>query len=172
VIEIKITDSFIIYSNEFLFFQGAIISYTIVNTVLYSGFYMVSSLCNAALGSTAEGTTGRKRSVLLLTTAICMALWFQYSLGPSIVNNSKDSGAWRYYTMLPGLNNIIYKSWYTSCSQYGDNMFVLEQCAGNVGVYRPMAFATLFFIISSIASKIRPSLNKEVWPAKFSVRDL
>jgi hypothetical protein len=46
---------------------------------------------------------------------------------------------------------------------------MIEQCAGNAGVLRPMSIATIFFLISAVASKIRPSLNKEVWPAKFSV---
>ena len=132
---------------------------------------MASSLCNVCLGSTAPGTTGRKRSVLLLSTAIVIALWFQYSVGPAIVN--KSGQAWKVYSWVPGLGKVIYTSWYDSCKQYEQDdtsLYMIEQCAGNAGVYRPMALATIFFLISAVASKIRPSLNKEVWPAKFSVR--
>ena len=47
-----------------------------------------SSLCKSCFGSTLPGTTGRKRSVLLLGMVIAIALWFQYSVGPSIVSQS------------------------------------------------------------------------------------
>ena len=44
-----------------------------------------------------------------------------------------------------------------------------EQCAGNAGVYRPTFFSFLFFLCASVASYLRPSLNREVWPAKYCV---
>jgi hypothetical protein len=44
-----------------------------------------ASLCNSCFGTVAPGTTGRKRSVLLLGLAIAVALWFQYNVGPGIV---------------------------------------------------------------------------------------
>lgn len=145
-----------------------------------AGCTLVSNVCNACLGSTEAGTTGRKRSVLLLTVAIVFALWFQYSIGPTIVNPKKYGDMTRHYRWIPGLGTRLYNSWYEPCKQYSttstknndNNNTLLEQCAGNDGVYRPMAIATLFFAISAVASKVRPSLNKELWPTKFGVRFL
>ena len=118
------------------------------------------SLCNACFGSTAEGTTGRKRSVLLLTAALILALWFQYTVGPSIV--TQDGWVWRSYRWLPGMGNMVYQAWYKSCEVYKDEPQLLQQCAGYAGVYRPMAVATLFFIISAVATKLQPELNRQV----------
>ena len=149
-----------------------------MNSLVYAGGYALSSMCNACLGTTAPGTTGRKRSVLLLTLSILIALWFQYSLGPAIVNQTGQ--LWKLYSWLPGLGKVIYHAWYEPCAeQYttnldpnnnDTNMHLLEQCAGNAGVYRSMGIATSFFLVSAFATKIRPSLNKEAWPAKITVR--
>jgi len=66
--------------------QGAAISQAVTLGVSYCCCTVSGSLCNACLGSTAEGTTGRKRSVLLLSLATSIALWFQYAVGPAIVS--------------------------------------------------------------------------------------
>lgn len=138
----------------------------------YCCFTAVGSLCNACLGSTAAGTTGRKRSVLLLTLAIALALWFQYSVGPAIVTQS--GWIWKAYRWIPGLGNMVYHGWYDPCQHYYDekskdnNTHLLEVCAGNAGVYRPTAVATLFFLVTAIATKLNPNLNREAWPSKYA----
>jgi serine incorporator 1/3 len=133
-----------------------------------------ASLCQACFGSTAAGTTGRKRSVLLLAVAIALALWMQYSFAPSIVTQS--GWAWKSYRYLPGLGNVVYQAWHGPCEQYDPNLHpnteqaslaLLNQCAGNAGVYRPTAVAFLFFLITAAATKMQPQLNKEAWPAKY-----
>ena len=126
-----------------------------------------SSLCQACFGSTAVGTTGRKRSVLLLTLATTLALWFQYSVGPAIVTRS--GFLWKMYSAIPGVGKILFRAWHDSCAeQYGkDDTDLLEQCAGKAGVMRPMAVAALFFAIQAVVTQVQPGLNREAWPAKY-----
>ena len=125
------------------------------------------SLCQACFGSTAEGTTGRKRSVLLLTIATALALWFQHSVGPAIVTRS--GFLWKTYSLIPGLGNMLFHAWHDSCANdYGDeNMELLQQCAGKAGVMRPLAVAALFFAIQAAVTQVQPGLNREAWPAKY-----
>ena len=126
-----------------------------------------SSLCQACFGSTAPGTTGRKRSVLLLTIAIAIALWLQYSVGPSIV--SKSGFIWDFYRLIPGFGKMVFDAWHGPCEKYADDLELLEQCAGQAGVYRSMATATAFFSIFAAATKINPNLNRQAWPAKYAI---
>ena len=69
-----------------------------------------ASLCNSCFGTTATGTTGRKRSVLLLGITIATALWFQYHVGPSIV--SKSGWMWKILKWIPYSGSLIYGAWY------------------------------------------------------------
>jgi hypothetical protein len=134
--------------------------------VTWCVFTAAGSLCQACFGSTAEGTTGRKRSVLLLTLATALALWFQYSVGPAIVTRS--GLLWKIYSAIPGMGPWLYKSWHESCAErYDDDLALLQQCAGKAGVLRPMAVAALFFALQAGATKVQPSLNREAWPAKY-----
>lgn len=126
-----------------------------------------ASLCQSCFGTTAPGTTGRKRSVLLLAIAIIMALWFQYNVGPGIV--SQTGWVWKSYRVIPGTGKWVYNSWFDSCMQYQDQPELLEQCAGNAGVMRPTFLSAFYFGANAIATKIVPSLNKEAWPAKYSL---
>lgn len=147
--------------------QGAAISSTLSMGVVYCVCNAAGSLCNACLGGTAAGSTGRKRSVLLLSLAIALALWMQYSLGPSIV--AREGYGWKLYSWLPGLGKAVYSAWHDPCQNYDADPILLAQCAGNAGVYRPTAVATLFFAISAVATRVQPSLNKQVWPAKYGI---
>eukprot|EP00545_Synedropsis_sp_CCMP1620_P004977 CAMPEP_0119008362 /NCGR_PEP_ID=MMETSP1176-20130426/3636_1 /TAXON_ID=265551 /ORGANISM="Synedropsis recta cf, Strain CCMP1620" /LENGTH=459 /DNA_ID=CAMNT_0006960677 /DNA_START=78 /DNA_END=1457 /DNA_ORIENTATION=- len=123
------------------------------------------SLCNSCLGSTAAGTTGRKRAVLLLTLAISIALWFQYSVGPGIVQET--GWVWKTYRAIPGSGKLVFSAWKKGCDQYEGDL--LSQCAGQAGVYRSMFLATLFFILSAAATHVQPQLNREAWPAKYAI---
>jgi Serine incorporator (Serinc) len=155
--------------------QGAAISTSLTMGLTYCCTTTVGSICQACCGSTAAGTTGRKRSVLLLTLAVTLALWFQYAVGPAIVTRSGTM--WKTWRFIPGLGNTVFHAWHDGCAQYqpsSSNRYkstaMLEQCAGNAGVFRPMALATLFFAFMAVASKVQPRLNREVWPAKYTVR--
>jgi len=122
-----------------------------------------ASLCQSCFGTTAPGTTGRKRGVLLLSIAIILALWFQYNVGPAIV--TKSGWVWK----IPGISKWVYNAWYDSCQQYQDDPALLQQCAGNAGVMRPTFLAAFYFFANAVATKIVPALNKEAWPAKYAL---
>jgi len=127
-----------------------------------------SSLCNSCFGTVAVGTTGRKRSVLLLALVIATALWFQYDVGPSIV--SKQGWIWKISKVIPG-TNLVHGAWYDSCDAQYPNASegVIEDCAGNAGVYRPTFLSTLYFLVNAVATKFAPTLNREAWPAKYAL---
>jgi hypothetical protein len=131
-----------------------------------------SSLCNTCLGSTSANTTGRKRSVLLLSITITLALLFQYVLGPSVI---RQNGWWKIYSSIPGMGKLMYHSWTDSCLEYNDGMDKGEysdlyiQCVANTAVYRPTLVSTIFFLISAIATYSNPQLNKAAWPSKLGV---
>lgn len=124
------------------------------------------SLCTSCFGSTAEGTTGRKRSVLLLAMTIALALWFQYQVGPSIVQ--EQGWIWKTYRVIPGTGKLVFHAWKDErCSKYEGDL--LSECAGNAGVYRPTFIAALFFGVQAFSSKLAPHLNREAWPAKYTI---
>ena len=140
-----------------------------------------SSLCNTCLGSTSASSTGRKRSVLLLSITITLALFFQYVLAPSVIT---QTGWWKIYSSIPGMGKVMYHSWTDSCLVYNENnnndgngnndsnntySDLYKQCVANAAVFRPTFIATLFFLISAIATKTNPTLNKKGWPSKFGV---
>jgi len=128
-----------------------------------------SSLCNTCFGSTDANTSGRKRSVLLLSLSIAFALLFQYSVAPSIVQQT--STWWNLYKRIPGLGKLMYHAWMDGCRDETANDSIVQpfysQCAGNAGVYRPTCCSTFFFIVSAIATYSNPKLNKAGWPAKY-----
>jgi hypothetical protein len=143
--------------------MGQMLSMAAVYCVCSAG----AGLCQSCFGTTAAGTSGRKRSVLLLTLAIVTALWFQYSVGPSIV--SQSGWVWKTYRVIPGSGKWVYNAWYDSCMDYEDQPELLEQCAGNAGVFRPTFLAAFYFGANAVATKIVPTLNKEAWPAKYAL---
>lgn len=72
----------------------------------------------------------------------------------------------------------VFRSWTDGCDEYlteaeGGSSELLSgpygQCAGNAGVYRPTFVSFLFFVFAAVASYLRPSLNREVWPAKYCI---
>lgn len=135
-----------------------------------------SCLCNSCFGTVAVGTTGRKRSVLLLGIVIACSLWFQYYVGPSIVHQSGT--IWKIFKFIPGTSSVITSAWLddaNGCQQYYDefdqvnSMKLVEQCAGNAGVFRPTCLSTFYFIANAIATKFNPLLNRQAWPAKYAL---
>lgn len=74
--------------------------------------------------------------------------------------------------MIPGLKKLVYDSWIQGCSNSNDGLNDVdfqEKCASNAGVYRPTFLSTLYFVINAIATKFSPALNREAWPAKYSL---
>lgn len=105
--------------------------------------------------------------MLLLSVAIALALWFQYAVGPALV--AQSGWIWNAYRWMPGLGPMVYHAWYDDCAAYDNDKAMLEVCAGNAGVYRAMAVATVFFAAQAAATRVQPALNRQVWPAKFGV---
>ena len=122
------------------------------------------------------------RSILLLTITITItfALLYQYVLAPSILHHT---GWWKIYSSIPGMGKVLYSSWTDSCAQYTNNQGndnnndgngqqfsnLYIQCVRNAAVFHPTFVSTLFFLISAIATKTNPRLNREAWPAKFGM---
>ena len=80
------------------------------------------------------------------------------------------------YSSIPGMGKILKKAWTESCLSYnGDSNEKNEfsdlyiQCVSNAAVFRPTFVSTLFFLLSAIATKTNPNLNKQGWPSKFGV---
>jgi hypothetical protein len=72
----------------------------------------------------------------------------------------------------------LYTAWTAGCDIYESDasddadgsktdLYLYLQCVQNAGVYRPTFVASLFFTISAIATSMNPSLNREIWPAKY-----
>lgn len=123
-----------------------------------------SSLCTACFGSTAPGTTGRKRSALLLLLTIFLALVFQYYVAPQIVS---PTGYIKAFETIPGIGKHVFKAWGDGCDKYDGHKDLVRDCVGNNGVYRPTFAATIFFLLAAAATKCNPNLNREAWPAKY-----
>ena len=76
---------------------------------------------------------------------------------------------WKTYRAIPGTGKLVFKAWHESCSQYEDQLDLMEQCAGNAGVFRPTFLSAFYFFANAIATRIVPTLNKEAWPAKYAL---
>jgi hypothetical protein len=118
----------------------------------------LSSLMGACCGNdkpstVAPGTSsGRKRSVLLLSLAIAIALAFQYGVAKYIVNVS--------------FSNYVTSAWLDGCDIYETDALI-ERCAGMAGVYRATFSALVFFLLATVAVVCKRTANREAWPAKY-----
>lgn len=139
--------------------MGSAISSAVSLSATYCACSSASLICNACLGQSNPQTTGRRRSVVLLVLSVILALLFQYSLAPTILQ--KGGEKWS----IIGSTTRLFTSWTNGC----DNQAQLDQCAANAGVYRPTFVAFLFFVVATVASFIRPDLNRHQWPAKFTI---
>lgn len=147
--------------------MGAIGS-TLQLGVAYCCCNTTSSLFNTCLGSRSPNSTGRKRSVLLLSLVILCSLFFQYYVAPSILH---ENTWWDMYKAVPGMGKRLFNCWTSGCQQYDtdDTQDLYHQCVGNAAVYRPTFVSTIFFAVSAIITKMNPSINREVWPAKIGM---
>ncbi|KAL7456666.1 LOW QUALITY PROTEIN: hypothetical protein ACHAWC_008140 [Mediolabrus comicus] len=130
--------------------MGSAISSAVSLSATYCACSSASLICNACLGQSNPQTTGRRRSVFLLVLSVILALLFQYSLAPTILQ--KGGEKWS----IIGSTTRLFTSWTNGC----DNQAQLDQCAANAGVYRPTFVAFLFFVVATVASFIRPDLNR------------
>lgn len=139
--------------------QSAIVS-TVIFSVSWCFCTACGSLLNACCGNDKASTippsitSGRKRSVLLLFLALGIALVFQYYIGPLIIDSDEYTG-------------FLSDRWLDACDEYQGQPVLLEECAGNMGVFRVAAAATFFFVLAGIAAACKPTANREAWPAKF-----
>jgi len=88
-----------------------------------------------------------------MVIALGLALAFQYGIAPWLVDNKDYTG-------------FISENWLDGCEQY-ENQDLRESCAGNSGVYRVSASAVVFFALAAVAVVLKPTFNREVWPAKY-----
>ena len=65
----------------------------------------------------------------------------------------------------------MHKGWTSACSEYEEEgqEDLLAQCAGMGGVYRPTFIAFFFFLFHAGATRLVPALQKEAWPAKYTI---
>eukprot|EP00751_Fragilariopsis_kerguelensis_P022749 CAMPEP_0170897000 /NCGR_PEP_ID=MMETSP0734-20130129/45165_1 /TAXON_ID=186038 /ORGANISM="Fragilariopsis kerguelensis, Strain L26-C5" /LENGTH=460 /DNA_ID=CAMNT_0011289421 /DNA_START=470 /DNA_END=1848 /DNA_ORIENTATION=- len=84
---------------------------------------------------------------------------------------------------IPYLGSTIHDAWLgdeegNGCQQYykekdsnneDGSMKLVEQCAGNAGVFRPTCISTFYFLGNAVATKVVPTLNREAWPAKYAL---
>jgi hypothetical protein len=91
------------------------------------------------------------------------AFAFQYALGPDIKPSQQTSAN-------PVIRHIA-DSWISGCEEYiiDDDTDSTERqiCSGNSGVYRAAGSALLFYVLAAIAAYLKPTANREAWPAKF-----
>ena len=121
---------------------------------------LLSACCGNDKPSTvaAGPSSGRKRSVALLFCSIILQIVFQYGLAPTLAgDNSAD---------------FDFDAWISGCEQYLEgnvnaNKLLLESCVGNYANYRVAAATTLFFVLAALAAALKPTANREAWPAKF-----
>jgi len=143
--------------------MGGVISAIVASITCGLGWSLctaASSLCTACCGNDKEFTTsGRKRSVLLLVISIVLALVFQYSLSPALAPKGKIS-------YIPTLGKYLVNSWNDGCADYPDEG-LRNECRAHSGVLRVSGCSTLFFLLAAVAAKLKPSLNREAWPAKY-----
>ena len=99
-------------------------------------------------------TSGRKRSVGLLFASICLQIVFQFGLAP-VFGGENDL-------------NYDFNAWTNGCEQFRDDEIMLrESCIGNYANYRVATATTLFFVLAAVAAALKPTANREAWPAKF-----
>lgn len=98
-------------------------------------------------------TSGRKRSVLLLLLSIALAISFQFGIAPYLVDMKT--------------NNLIRDAWLDGCKKDDFSTELMKSCAGNNGAFRVSAATLLFFTLAGLAAAVRPTANREAWPAKF-----
>ena len=141
-------------------FQGAIVSCLVTGTT-FCFCSATTSLLGACLGNDKPSTvppsvtSGRKRSVFLMVMALGFALAFQYGIAPWLVDNEDYTG-------------FIADNWLDGCEGY-NSPELRESCAGNNGVYRVGAAAVVFFCLAAVAVACKPTFNREVWLAKYTM---
>lgn len=129
------------------------------NTIIFVGYCIcrtTSSLCAMCLNLNGNTSTGRMQSVTLLALSVILSLLFQYALAPWVLQHRG--------TLLSNHNPFLkYVMSLWSCDDENRDCPI-----ANNGVFRICACTTLFFILTTVASKIRPSSNREAWSAKYS----
>jgi len=120
---------------------------------------VLSSCCGNDKASTVPpgATSGRKRSVILFILSFVISLVFQYAVAPEFQPDGRAR-------VVPYLAD----AWTSGCDDESFTTSELqEKCYGNSGVYRGAGSAFIFFILAAITAALKPTFNREVWPAKY-----
>lgn len=139
--------------------KGALVS-CVVSGASFCFCQACTSLLGACCGNDKPSTvapsvtSGRKRSVFLLVVAAGIALGFQYGVAPWIVDSTPEISY-----------NYVRTAWVQGCDAY-ETAELRKICAGNNGAYRATGAATLFFLLAAVAAALKPTFNREAWPAK------
>lgn len=91
--------------------------------------------------------------------AIGLSFVFQYVVAPALLSDN--------VSQLPKIGEYLQDAWTNGCDQ--DDTKLIEACSGNSGVYRIAGSALLFFLLSAIAAAIKPTYNRDAWPAKYTI---
>jgi hypothetical protein len=84
--------------------------------------------------------------------AIAIAFAFQYGVAPYIVG-------------IP-ISNYVTNTWLSGCEDYESDA-LMENCAGQAGVYRSALAALIFFALAAVGVACKRTANREAWPAKY-----
>lgn len=100
-----------------------------------------------------SATSGRKRSVALLILSIGLSLAFQYGVAKRLVESASD--------------NFVNDAWLDGCD--GLSKDLQKVCAGNNGNFRVSSATFIFFCLAGLAAVLKPTANREAWPAKYTL---
>ena len=100
-----------------------------------------------------SATSGRKRSVALLILSIGLSLAFQYGVAKQLVESE--------------INNMVKDAWLDGCDGLSEDL--QKVCAGNNGNFRVSCATFIFFCLAGVAALLKPTANREAWPAKYTI---
>ena len=67
------------------------------------------------------------------------------------------------------IDNFLRDAWLDGCEKYDQDELLQEACVGNHGNFRVSAATIVFFAIAAVAAVLKPTANREAWPAKYAV---
>jgi len=100
--------------------------------------------------------------------AMVIAFIFQYWVASAVVESNDEVTLDAAEIAKDQATNFFKDNWLDGCEQY-ESSELMERCVGNSGVYRAAGSATFFFFLAAIVVKLKPSFNREVWPAKYAI---
>ncbi|KAL3821918.1 hypothetical protein ACHAXA_008958 [Cyclostephanos tholiformis] len=163
--------------------MGGVISSSASVTLAYCACASASSLCRACLGTTSpSGTTGRRRSVLLLSASCALSLLFQYYLAPALIGDDDHRRRWWWWNAMGNVSGWVvervHAGWTSGCESYrrddaggddDDGDAAYARCVGYAGAYRPSCTAFAYFVVASLSSRCDPTMDRRYWPSRYGM---